>query len=135
MSKSLAMVVLAFGVLLNSGCSSAVFAPISGVITTLQNYFGDTSDELIQIRGVHLDALGLLNQNVRVAGEVISIGKFQTFAILEEDDVRLLVDLSKLPSEAFKIKIQMGSQIEITGKVQTAQNGRAYMIASSIRSS
>ena len=85
------------------------------------------------MKSVHLEGPGLLNKIVTVSGEVRVIGQFGTFVVIEEESVRMLVDLTRLAIVLRARKFGQGGWVEVAGRVQAGENGRVYLVANSIK--
>jgi len=90
------------------------------------------TEERMTLKSVHLDGIGMLNQQVLVSGKVQMVGDFATYLVIEEDKVRMLVDLSKLIKNRPTRQIGLGNTVEVAGKVQTGENGHVYLVATAL---
>lgn len=98
-----------------------------------RSFKGVDAEERISLKGVHLDGPGLLNREVIVFGEIQLIGQFDTYVVIEEERVRMLVDLSRLSGDFLGQKLKQGRMLEVAGKVQSGENGHVYLVANAIR--
>ncbi|MCX6125263.1 MAG: hypothetical protein NTV34_11040 [Proteobacteria bacterium] len=114
-------------------CSEATFVPLLDTVALYLEQFSSKSDESISLKSVHLEGPGLLNQTVTVSGEVRVIGQFGTFVVIEDESVRMLVDLTRLAIVLRARKFSQGGWVEVAGRVQAGENGRVYLVANSIR--
>lgn len=104
-----------------------------GSFSFLEFFHLRDSEEHLSLKGIHLDGAGLLNHDVRVNGRVELIGKFETYVVIEEERVRMLIDLSRIGSATVLKRLKQGATVEVAGKVQAGENGHVYLVATAIK--
>lgn len=103
--------------------------------TLLQGWYrarsAQNSVSPLTLKELHMEGPALLNQEVLVSGKIIYVGKFSTYLVLEEERVRLLVDLSKTESLSLSDYVKKGQAIRVVGSVQSGEKGHLFVVATS----
>jgi hypothetical protein len=89
--------------------------------------------EMKTLREIHLDGSGLINSDVMVSGKLKVLGTLGTYVVIEEERVRLLIDLSKVAGSFERSKLKIGQDVEISGRIHSGAAGHIYLVASTVR--
>ena len=96
--------------------------------------FGGTffsSVEEVSINQLLLDTANLANRTVIVEGDILSIGDYFTYLIVNDESAKLLVVLTGM--EDYVLKIRQNQRVKILGQVESGKKGFPFIKAQSIR--
>ncbi len=100
--------------------NSTVFSHFGGVL-------GKKPPEL-SVKQVHLSRDDYFQRDIFVTGQVMEIAKEGTFAIIDDEEGRLMVRLSHLPLEVFQ-KIKAKQKIRVFGRLEYGKLGLPLLTA------
>jgi len=126
------LALLCFGIILTSSCADT--------IASLDKYtfslFGKTvfmGAEEVSIKEVHLDHAVLDEKNVIVEGNIVSVGEYNTYAVMVDSTARVLVIQTQVVSFEDRIKgIDVGKKFKVLGKLVIRKKGLPTIEAKSV---
>lgn len=136
------MIIRNFGAWLNlmivpiiavTGCDAVFSYKDSAFLPSLVKRVHLTDAEILTLRDVLLDGVGLINSDVQVVGSVEKSDSLGTYVVLADGDVRLLVDMTRIRDIWVAQEKLKGRVIKVLGTVQSGENGRLYLNAKIIR--
>ncbi len=121
-------------ILLSAGCKPFSDSVIDSMDAKSFSLFGGalfSSFEEVSIKQLLLDTPNLIDRKVIVEGEVLDIGEYSTYMVINDDSSKLLVVLSEIdvdPAIATKSK-----RVKVLGCVESGKKGAPYVKAKSVR--
>jgi hypothetical protein len=92
-----------------------------------------TNAEILTVKDVLLDGMGLINKEIQVGGSVESSDGLGTYLILVDGDVKLLVDVSQI-RDVWQLKQSLkGRPLKVLGTVKSGDGGKLYLNAKLIQ--
>ena len=128
-----ARVVTLFFTFAVASCSTNLGQKFDALISHFSGSYAFSHTEEYKLKDIHLDGVGLLNKAVLVKGQIANVGDMGTYIIIEDGQIRMLVDTSKVQSVWENKKISVGNTLTIVGIVQSSEKGHVFLTAKFVK--
>ena len=127
------LVLVVFPFFLTISCTSGLSQKVDRALSFFSSRYAFSHTEEFKLKDIHLDGVGLLNRDVLVRGSIIAVGEMGTFVVIEDSQIRMLIDTSHIPGMWENKKIVNGNDFVVVGKVQSSEKGHVYLTAKYIK--
>ena len=91
-------------------------------------------EEPVQLstKELHLDTGTLIGRKVILAGDVIFVGEFATYAVVSDDSGRMLVKLTGIKNAESTMAKLKSKKLRVLGTLERGKKGLPYLVAEAI---